>query len=64
MLAVNAFCSAHKRRSANPDFHEEEENDYETERCYAARCLIPRFDGVILSLEWKEALWDKFVMDR
>ena len=25
------------------------------------RCLIPCFDGVILSLEWKEALWDKFV---
>jgi hypothetical protein len=25
------------------------------------RCLIPRFDGVILSQEWKEALWDKFV---
>lgn len=25
------------------------------------RCLILRFDGVILSLEWKEALWDKFV---
>jgi hypothetical protein len=24
--------------------------------------MIPRFDGVILSLEWKEALWDKFVM--
>jgi hypothetical protein len=24
-------------------------------------CLIPRFDCVILSLEWKEALWDKFV---
>jgi hypothetical protein len=24
-------------------------------------CLIPRFDGVILSQEWKEALWDKFV---
>ena len=24
------------------------------------RCLIPRFDGVILSHEWKEALWDKF----
>jgi hypothetical protein len=23
--------------------------------------LIPRFDGVILSQEWKEALWDKFV---
>ncbi|MFV0294342.1 MAG: hypothetical protein ACK5II_14480 [Paracoccus sp. (in: a-proteobacteria)] len=20
--------------------------------------MIPRFDGVILSLEWKEALWD------
>jgi hypothetical protein len=26
-----------------------------------ASCLIPRFDGVILSKEWKEALWDKFV---
>ncbi|WP_164989275.1 site-specific DNA-methyltransferase, partial [Roseovarius sp. A46] len=25
------------------------------------RCSIPRFDGVILSQEWKEALWDKFV---
>jgi hypothetical protein len=25
------------------------------------RCLIPRFDGAIHSLEWKEALWDKFV---
>lgn len=23
------------------------------------RCLIPRFDGEILSKEWKEALWDK-----
>src|SRR5690606_19213199 len=26
-----------------------------------ARCLIPRFDGAILSLEWKEAIWDRFV---
>ena len=25
------------------------------------RCLIPRFDGVNLSKEWKDALWDKFV---
>ncbi|PHR54100.1 MAG: hypothetical protein COA47_15945, partial [Robiginitomaculum sp.] len=24
-------------------------------------CLIPRFDGAIYSLEWKEALWDKYV---
>ena len=24
-------------------------------------CLIPRFDGAICSLEWKEALWDKYV---
>jgi len=24
-------------------------------------CLIPRFGGVILSLEWKGTLWDKFV---
>jgi hypothetical protein len=27
----------------------------------APRCLIPRFDGAILSLEWKEAVWNKFV---
>ena len=27
----------------------------------ATRCLIPRFDGAIFSLEWKEALWDKYV---
>lgn len=26
-----------------------------------ARCLIPRFDGAIFSVGWKEALWDKFV---
>ncbi|BCI72519.1 hypothetical protein SPKIRA_33490 [Sphingomonas paucimobilis] len=26
------------------------------------RCLIPRFDGAILSLEWKEAVWDRYVM--
>ena len=25
------------------------------------QCLTPRFDGVALSLEWKEALWDKCV---
>ena len=25
-----------------------------------ARCLIPQFDGAIFSLEWKEALWDKY----
>lgn len=25
------------------------------------RCLIPRFDGAILSKEWNEALWHKFV---
>ena len=24
------------------------------------RCLIPDFDGAIFSLEWKEALWDRF----
>jgi transposase len=24
-------------------------------------CLIPRFDGAILSLEWKEAVWDRYV---
>lgn len=28
----------------------------------AIRCLIPRFDGAILSLEWKEAVWDRYVM--
>jgi hypothetical protein len=25
------------------------------------QCLTPRFDGVALSLEWKEALWDQCV---
>lgn len=25
------------------------------------RCLIPEFDGAIFSLEWKEALWARFV---
>ena len=24
-------------------------------------CLIPRFDGAICSLKWKEALWDRYV---
>lgn len=28
----------------------------------ALRCMMPRFDGVILSEEWKETLWDRFVM--
>jgi hypothetical protein len=28
-----------------------------------SRCLIPRFDGVILSMGWKEALWNKFVTE-
>jgi small multidrug resistance family-3 protein len=28
---------------------------------FTPTCLIPRFDGAILSREWKEALWDKFV---
>lgn len=26
------------------------------------RCLVPAFDGALFSLEWKEALWDKFCM--
>lgn len=26
-----------------------------------AKCLIPRFDGAILSFEWKEAVWDRYV---
>ena len=25
------------------------------------RCLIPRFDGAILSLEWKDAVWGRYV---
>ncbi|WP_207210026.1 hypothetical protein, partial [Tropicimonas sp. IMCC6043] len=28
---------------------------------FFVRCLIPRFDGAIHSLEWKEALWDRYV---
>ena len=27
-----------------------------------ARCLVPWFDGVIFSREWKEALWARYVM--
>ncbi len=27
-----------------------------------SRCLIPEFDGAVLSSEWKEALWAKFSM--
>jgi hypothetical protein len=27
------------------------------------RCLIPGFDDVILSKEWKDTLWDKFVTE-
>jgi transposase len=27
----------------------------------APSCLVPRFDGAILSNEWKEALWARFV---
>ena len=26
-----------------------------------ARCLVPRFAGAILSLEWKNAVWDRYV---
>uniref|UniRef100_UPI0009EDB8CE IS630 family transposase n=1 Tax=Gluconobacter thailandicus TaxID=257438 RepID=UPI0009EDB8CE len=26
------------------------------------KCLVPGFDGVIFSREWKEALWDRYVM--
>lgn len=29
---------------------------------YKRNCLIRWFDGAILSLDWKEALWGKFVM--
>lgn len=27
---------------------------------HESRCMIPRFDGAILSLAWKEALWDRY----
>ena len=29
--------------------------------CAGPKCLIPQFNGEILSYEWKESLWDKFV---
>ena len=32
-------------------------------RLYGPSCLIPRFDGALLSWEWKEALWAKFVTE-
>jgi hypothetical protein len=28
-------------------------------RSAAPRCLIPRFNGAIFSIEWKEAIWDR-----
>ena len=31
------------------------------EQTLELRCLIPWFDGAIYSLEWKEALWDRYV---
>ena len=31
------------------------------ESVWGLRCLIPRFDGAILSSEWKEAIWDRYV---
>ena len=34
-----------------------------TDISYIPRCLIPWFDGAILSQEWKDALWDKFVTE-
>ena len=38
------------------------EGEVSAVRQLMARCLIPRFDGAILSLEWKEAVWGKYVM--
>jgi hypothetical protein len=26
----------------------------------APRCLVPAFDGVIFSHQWKDSLWDRF----
>ena len=40
---------------------EDFEKDLQVRAC-AQICLIPDFDGAIRSKEWKEALWDKFVM--
>ena len=30
-------------------------------RHHCSGCLVPRFNGALLSREWKEARWDKFV---
>ncbi|WP_397580203.1 hypothetical protein, partial [Sphingorhabdus sp.] len=27
---------------------------------YGASCLVPAFDGVLFSHQWKDSLWDKF----
>ncbi len=57
LRTVQRIWAAHKlqphrirtfKRSTDPDF--------------AARCLIPGFDGAIFSHEWKDALWDRFTM--
>ena len=37
------------------------EATYQAVKFHTSRCLIPRFDGAICFLEWKEALWDKYV---
>ena len=47
-------CADGLRLSSQPRFYCRSHAD-------SGRCLIPRFDGAILSKEWKEALWDKFV---
>src|SRR6056297_696340 len=31
-------------------------------RSQCSRCLIPGFVGAIHSMEWKDALWDRYVM--
>lgn len=34
---------------------------HHSRRDRGARCLIPWFDGAIRSLEWKEAIWNRYV---
>jgi transposase len=40
-----------------PRVTEERDIQEKQRRTSRATCLIPRFDGAILSQEWKEALW-------
>jgi hypothetical protein len=50
-----------KHRAAAPEMPLRQTEDGPSLIVKHPRCLIPWFDGAILSQEWKEALWARFV---